>query len=214
MQWDWQAPCRSPKPWVGTALLPLPPGGWALHCLSFWVSAEAFGCPCKLWEDMAGCFLCCWNHYHTHPPPFFKEQLHCQSASPCRNHCSFSLQSSILWIQELAAHSTEWRIEEHNNVGKCLFPGFGQPCLRKTWAETNHLQQPLLLMQQTRGERHFLSLLLLMEPAGHRGNTHAHPRCKKVPWKAGKSKFSSLYLFKMQQFNSSLNARHYAVEDS
>lgn len=120
----------------------------------------------KVWEDVAGCFLWCWSHFHSHSAASSKEQLHCQTSFPCRNCCSFLLQSAfLLWNCRSGAGSPKQRgrrWETQAKVRKCIFPlGLAKQTFT-TGPDSYHLQQPLLFVPQVCGGRHFLSLLFFL----------------------------------------------------
>lgn len=162
----------------------------------------------KFWEDVVGCFLRCWSHFRSCPAAFSEEQLYCQSSSPCRNCCSFLLMNC-----NSGAGSTQHREEEGEKCrpkwGRASLPGAGTTGVFTVGLQTHHLQELLVFVQQMCRERHFLSLLCFLEPAGNGGNIWAYPRWRKVPRMAWKSKFSYLILFKILWLDSYLKARHY-----
>lgn len=94
--------------------------------------------PCfKLWEDVAGCFLWCWSHFHSHSAASSKEQLHCQPSSPCRSCCSFLLQSTfLLWNCRSGAGSPKYRGEE----GEKHRPRWGSASLPGVWPNRSSQQ--------------------------------------------------------------------------
>lgn len=79
-----------------------------------YISYKAFVLLCfKLWEDVVGCFLWCWSHFRSCPAAFCKEQLCCQSLSPCRNCCSFLFKNC-----DSGAGSTQHREDEGEKQAK------------------------------------------------------------------------------------------------
>lgn len=193
--------------------LPLPPeqhkeGGLCTTChsgflLRHFVVLVSSG---RIWQDASSAAGTIIIHIHllfSRNSLTVNQHLLAEITAPSHSNQVFSEFRS--W--QHTAQSEE--CEEHNNVGKCHFPGFSQPCLH------NGVRDPPPITTSaahaTNTWRKAFSFLAAFDGASRPwGNTNAHPRCKKVPWKAGKSKFSWLYLFKMQQFNSSLKARHYA----